>query len=99
MKMSSAILPGVKMTFILRPSTSTYWGGDTKTAEAIIHGMNHLGVETKFIVDVVELGPSDFIFLNNTYDDLRPLKTAVSFFGIPYGVIPYYEDHIHYFST
>lgn len=89
----------VKLDFVTRPNEQKYWGGDLKTLYAICEGMKELGHEAKIVPDIAQLKKPDFVFLSNTTLDLNPQKTVLDFHGLPYGLIPFHEDFLHYMPT
>jgi glycosyltransferase involved in cell wall biosynthesis len=81
---------------LIRSDPLTHWGGDLKTLSAIARGLNELGHEARVYPSPAELPPVDFIFLANTFRDLRPEAEALRLMRIPYGVIPFYEDLVKF---
>lgn len=89
----------MKIVFVVRSSAAGFWGGDIQVLLEVVEGMKKLGHSARIIDTLNDYQPEEFLFLTNTCHDLRPNHWFAKLYGLKYGLIPFYEDYIHYYGA
>ena len=88
---------GMKIDFVIRADAGRKWGGDLAVVNSYIVGLKAFGHSPRIVFSPLEASDSDFLIFTNYFIDQRAILHEAITLGIPFGMLGFQEDLIHYY--
>jgi hypothetical protein len=89
----------MKIDFVIRTNVDRKWGGDLAVVNSYIEGLKTFGHQSRAVFSPFEVPDSDFLLFTNYFLDQRTTFREAVTLGIPFGVLGFQENLIHYYPV